>query len=127
MTAPGYQQFNVDDLQISAGKATREIVMPLLRGYAVRGRVFERSTGAGVVDAWISFRPASGEEDYSGRRRHAKSKDDGAFMLDGIPGGDVVLIVCAQDHAQRVVRVFVDEKTPHRRSSFPPAARSRGP
>lgn len=112
VTAPGYQQFNVDDLQISAGKAPREIVMPLQRGYAVRGRVFERSTGAGVVDAVITFRPASGEEDYSGRRRHAKSKDDGAFVLDGIPGGDVALIVFAQEHAQRVVRVFVDEKTP---------------
>jgi hypothetical protein len=111
VTAPGYQQCNVDDLQISAGKATREIVMPLQRGYAVRGRVFERNTGAGVVDAVITFRPVSGDEDYSGRRRHAKSKDDGAFVLDGIPGGDVALIVSAQDHAQRVVRVFVDEKT----------------
>jgi hypothetical protein len=112
VTAPGYQQFNVDDLQITAGKATREIVMPLQRGYAVRGRVFERSTGAGIVDAVITFRPVSGDEDFSGRRRHAKSKDDGAFVLDGIPGGDVALIVSAQDHAQRVVRVFVDEKTP---------------
>jgi hypothetical protein len=112
VTAPGYQQFNVDDLQISAGKTIREIVMPLLRGYAVRGRVFERSTGAGVIDAVITFRPVNGDEDHPGRRRQAKSKDDGAFVLDGIPGGDVALIVSAPEHAQRAVRVFVDEKTP---------------
>ena len=111
VTAPGYQQFNVDDLKISAGKATREIVMPLLRGYAVRGRVFERSTGAGVMDAVITFRPLSGDEDYYGRRRRTKSKDDGAFVLDGVPGGDLALIVSAKDHADQVVRIYVDDKT----------------
>lgn len=44
VTAPGYQQFNVDDVTISPDKPTREIVMPLLRGFAVRGRVIELST-----------------------------------------------------------------------------------
>lgn len=85
VTAPGYQQFNVDDLQIAPGKATREIVMPLRRGYAVRGRVFELSTGAGVVDATISFRPAGLEENFFRRGPYAKSKDDGSFTLDGVP------------------------------------------
>ena len=33
--------------------------MPLLRGHALRGRVFEHSTGAGIPDAWIGFRPAA--------------------------------------------------------------------
>ena len=52
----GYRQFDIGEFKIVAGKTTRETVMPLLRGYSVRGRVFERSTGAGIADAWISFR-----------------------------------------------------------------------
>lgn len=112
VTAPGYQQFNVDDLQIAPGKATREIVMPLRRGYAVRGRVFELSTGAGVVDATISFRPAGLEENFFRRGPYAKSKDDGSFTLDGVPGGDVALTVSPPEHAPRSVAIVVDEKTP---------------
>lgn len=112
VSAHGYQQFNLDDLQISTQKPTREFVMPLLRGFAVRGRVFELSTGAGVADAWISFRPKGAEEDFSRRRPYTHSKQDGSFTLDGIPSGDVVLTVGAQDHAPRDVETFVDEKTP---------------
>jgi hypothetical protein len=110
--APGYQQFNVDKLQIAADKATREIVMPLLRGYAVHGRVFELRTGAGVADAWISFVPADGDEDYRRRRPRTQSQADGSFTLDGVAGGDVELLVDAQNHARRIVEVFMDEKTP---------------
>jgi hypothetical protein len=110
--APGYQQFNVDKLQIAADKATREIVMPLLRGYAVRGRVFELRTGAGVADAWISFRPVGANDDYRRRRSRTQSHDDGSFTLDGTAGGDVELTVDVENHARRVVQVFVDEKTP---------------
>jgi Carboxypeptidase regulatory-like domain len=112
VTAPGYQLFNLEDLQISDGKATREIVMPLLRGLTVRGRVFELSTGAGVADAWISFRPVGTSDRTLGSRLVAKSKDDGSFTLDGVPGGDVVLTVGAQDHAYRELEITVDEKTP---------------
>lgn len=65
VTAPGYQLFHLGEVKVVAGKTTRETVMPLLRGYAVRGRVFERSTGAAVADAWVTFRETSewrGEE-----------------------------------------------------------------
>jgi hypothetical protein len=110
--APGYQQFNVDKLQIATDKASREIVMPLLRGYAVRGRVFERRTGAGVADAWVSFRPVDVDDDYRRRRSRTQSQADGSFTLDGTAGGDVELTVFAENHAPRVVQVFVDEKTP---------------
>ena len=112
VSAPGYQMFNVGAFQISEGERTRETVMPLLRGFAVRGRVFELSTGAGIVDAWISFRQLNDAESFGKSKAYAKSKDDGSFTLDGIPGGEVVLTVRAQDHAFRELIVLVDEKTP---------------
>jgi hypothetical protein len=112
VAARGYQQFNLDELEISADKATREFVMPLLRGHALSGRVFEHSTGTGIAGAQISFRPSDGDEDHFGRRARATSKDDGSFTLEGVSAGNVVVTVNARSHAPRVVEVAVDEKTP---------------
>ena len=112
IAAPGYQQFNLDELHLLPARATREIAMPLRRGYAVRGRIVEQSGGAAVVDAWISFRPFGTEEDSRRHIPHAKSQADGSFFLDGLPGGDVILDVVAPEHAQRLVSITVDERTP---------------
>jgi hypothetical protein len=112
VSAPNYQRFNIENLEISADKATRELVMPLLRGYALRGRVYEHSTGTGVGGAQIGFRPSDGGEDFYERRPRATSKEDGAFTLEGVPGGSVVVTVEAPSHAPRVVEVAVEEKTP---------------
>jgi hypothetical protein len=112
VSAPGYQMFNVKELQISEGETTSEIVMPLLPGFAVRGRVFDLSSGAGIVDAVIGFRQADAPESFSKSKPYVKSKEDGSFTLDGIPGGDIVLTIGARDHAYRELTVFVDEKTP---------------
>lgn len=112
ITAPGYQQFNLDKLQLLPARATREIAMPLRRGYAVRGRIVEQSGGAAVVGAYVSFRPFGTEEDSSRHIPYAQSKADGTFFLDGLPGGDVMLTVTDQQHAQRLVTITVDEKTP---------------
>lgn len=112
ITAPGYQQFNLDKLHLLPAKATRDITMPLRRGYAVRGRIVEQSGGAAVIDAWVSFRPFGTEEDSSRHISYAQSKADGSFFLDGLPGGDVILSVVAPKHAQRLVAITVDERTP---------------
>jgi len=112
VSAPGYRMFNVGEFQISEGEGTRETVMPLLRGFAVRGRVFDSSTGAGIVDARIGFRQVPDPESFGPSQAHAKSREDGSFTLDGIPGGNIVLIANAPDHAYRELSVFVDEKTP---------------
>jgi hypothetical protein len=112
ISAPGHQAFNVPEFRVEAGKATREMVMPLLRGYAVSGRIVELSTGAGIADAGIGFRVV-GDQGYGYRSTAwVKSKDDGSFTLDGLPGGDVLFMVGAQDHAYRELSVMVDEKTP---------------
>ncbi len=98
MQAHGYQQFNLAEFKIEAGKATRELVMPLLRGFIVRGRVFELSTGAGIPDAWICFKASRQRRNDDGRPGpYSKSKEDGSFTLDGVPGGDITLTVGAQD------------------------------
>ena len=112
VSAAGHQTFNVPEFKIDAGKGTRETVMPLLRGYAIQGRIFELSTGAGIADAGIGFRMA-GDQSYGFRSTAwAKSKDDGSFTLDGVPGGDILLMVGARDHAHRELAIAVDEKTP---------------
>jgi hypothetical protein len=112
VSAPGYQMFKAEDLQVLGGEPTRELVMPLMRGFAVRGRVFELSTGAGIADAGIGFRPASVPDGFDRLASHVKSKEDGSFMLDGVPGGDVILTAGARDHAYRELLIVVDEKTP---------------
>jgi hypothetical protein len=86
--------------------------MPLRRGYAVRGRIVEQSGGAPVVGAYVSSRPFGTEEDTSRYVPYAQSKADGSFFLDGLPGGDVILSVTDQLHAQRLVTITVDETTP---------------
>jgi carboxypeptidase family protein len=111
VSAQGHQMFNVPEFGVEAGKATRELVMPLLRGFAVRGHVVDSGTGAGIADAGISFRVA-GNGDPGYRTAWTKSRDDGSFVLDGIPGGDILLTVGAQDHAYRELPLLVDEKTP---------------
>jgi hypothetical protein len=111
VSASGHQMFNLPEFQIEAGKPTREIVMPLLPGYALRGRVVDLRTGAGIADAWIGFRPVN-ENEGPRSRASAKSKDDGSFTLDGVPGGDIVLTAAAREFAYRELQIAVDEKTP---------------
>src|SRR6185312_9955583 len=112
VSAPGYQLFNVGEFQIAEGGRTRETEMPLQHGFAVRGRVFDSTTGAGIFDAWITFRQVNGTEDFGKSKANVKSKEDGSFTLDGIPGGEIVLTASARNHAYRELSVFVDEKTP---------------
>jgi hypothetical protein len=111
INAPGYQQFNLDELKLSV-RATREIAMPLRPGCAVRGRVVELGSGAAVVNAIITARPFGSTQDFSERAPHAKSHGDGSFLLDGISAGDAVLAVFSPGHAPRYVAITVDERTP---------------
>jgi carboxypeptidase family protein len=111
VSAHGYLQFDLGEVTIVAGKSTREVVMPLLRGFSLRGRVVAASTGAGIQGAWITFRVVNAwprGREYS----YAKSKEDGSFVLDGVPGGDIELGVGAEGYAGRSVEIVVDENTP---------------
>ena len=114
VTAPGYQQFRFDGLSIVAGKTTRESVMPMRRGHTLKGRVFDQGSGAGIGDAWVAFRDASDPWPNTDptRERSEKSKEDGTFVLDGVPGGEMIVMVGAKDHANRELAVVVSDDTP---------------
>lgn len=113
VAASRYQHFRVEGFSVVAGKTTREIVMPLQRGNTLRGRVFDQVSGIGIGEAWITFKDASA---WRGQRpdeeRFAKSKDDGTFVLDGVPGGDMIVSAGATGHAYREVAVAVIDDTP---------------
>jgi hypothetical protein len=112
VAAPRYQHFRLDGLSIAVGKTTREVVMPLQSGHVLKGRVFDQVSGAGIADAHISFRdPAQAQPNWM-RHRYVKSKKDGAFELDGVPGGEVIVIVGAHLYAPRELTVIVTDDMP---------------
>ena len=112
VAAHRYQRFLIEGLSIAADKATREVVMPLRLGHTLKGRVFDQASGAGIGDAWIAVRDASDPWPDPMRSRYEKSKADGTFVLDGVPGGDMIVVASAKDHASGEVAVTVSENTP---------------
>jgi hypothetical protein len=108
---PGYQQFDLGEREFLADKSTPELVVPLLRGNALRGRVFDQSTGAGLPDAGVGFREAGTDDDSRGLPAFVRSQGDGSFTLDGVPAGDIVLTVGASGYAYRELELAVDEET----------------
>lgn len=113
VTAPRHQQFRVVGLRITAGKTTRELVMPLQRGYTLRGRVFDQTSKAGIAEAFVSFNdPSDWRGQVQDEQRYTKSKQDGTFVLDGVPRGDMIVRAGAKDYAYREVAVTVADETP---------------
>src|SRR5688572_16959287 len=110
-SAPGYQRFELIDLLISSGDTAPEIVLPLRRGYRLRGRVYDELSGAGIASASVSFRESDVgrfEDDFRSRVRVSSAKD-GSFVLEGVPAGRVTLDVDAQDYAGRELTIAVDD------------------
>jgi hypothetical protein len=112
IAAQGYQRFNLDEVTIVAGKKTREVVMPLLRGFTVRGRVVAASTGAAIPNAGVTYQLANGLPRIGVPQPDTRTKPDGTFVIDGMPGGDIVLTAGAEGYADRQVEFELDEKTP---------------
>ncbi|MDY6944835.1 MAG: carboxypeptidase-like regulatory domain-containing protein [Pseudomonadota bacterium] len=111
-TARGYQRFELTDVQISVDKATAEVLIPMRPGNALRGRVFDESTNAGIAGAQVTFREAHvGRYEGNFRVRPATlSQKDGAFVLDGLPAGPVVVTVSAQKYGPREVDLMAADK-----------------
>lgn len=110
--AAGYQRF-LTDLKFGKGEATQEVIIPLVRGATLRGRVYAEASGVGIASAGIGFRIA-GQHPYEGNwrlRPRTQSQVGGAFVLDGIPPGRITLSVGANNYAGRELDLVVDENT----------------
>jgi hypothetical protein len=107
--ARGYQQFLLEPVEILPGKTT-EIPIPLRRGLALRGRVFDESTGMGIASATLAFRES--EESRLGGgwelRDRVQTGKEGAFVIDGVPPGRVVLTIDAGGYAGEERDVLVE-------------------
>jgi hypothetical protein len=112
-SARGYQRFDLDLVEIPPN-TTKEVVMPLQRGHALRGRVYDETSSVGIASASVSFREAHLAR-YDGNFRmrvKASTSKDGSFVLDGVPAGPVILSVSAQNYAGREIDVSVAEQSP---------------
>jgi hypothetical protein len=112
LSAHGYQRFDAGEVTVVAGKKTREVVMPLLRGFAVRGRVVAADTGAPIPEVGVTYQIANGMPRLGVPLPDTKTNQDGSFVIDGVPGGDIVLTAEAQGYASKAVEIDLDEKTP---------------
>jgi hypothetical protein len=114
IAAARYQHFHFDKLSIARGKTTREVVMPLQRGHTLEGRVFDQISGAGIAEASIGFRdPATvGASRNPLGERYEKTRNDGTFVLDGVPGGNIIVTAIASNHASREIALKVSDDTP---------------
>jgi hypothetical protein len=114
IAAPRYQHFHFDNLSIAPGKTTREVVMPLQRGHTLEGRVFDQVSGAGIAEAYVGFRdPGTVRASPNPLGdRYEKTRNDGTFVLDGVPSGDMIVTAVASNHASREIALKVSDDTP---------------
>jgi hypothetical protein len=112
--AAGYQPFFLQSLDLVGGQTTSEVILPLVRGNAVRGRVYDLASNSGIASAYITYHPA-GEGFYQGNfrlRPSTQSGKDGTFILNGLPPGRITLDVSANNYSSRELDLTVDDDTP---------------
>jgi hypothetical protein len=113
VVARGYQRFDMSDLNVVSGRTAREVVLPLLRGHTVSGRVFDEASGAGIGTAMIKFREVH-ERRFSMRalsQQPLQVQADGSFVLEGVPPGRVTLSFSARNYVSRELDITVGETT----------------
>ena len=111
ITAPDYQRFVIEDLNIAAGQKAPELTVPLLRGYKVTGRVFDESSGAGIGDASVIY-DESGADIGVARNGYVATDKDGSFAFDGVPLGRIRLTARSAEYAERALKIVVSKQTP---------------
>jgi hypothetical protein len=87
VTARGYQRFELPDVRITTGPQ-QELLLPLQKGHAVRGRVYDEATGAGIAAGIDVLNPtASMALRSTGGRSPNTASQDGSFVIDGVAPG----------------------------------------
>jgi hypothetical protein len=114
-SARGYQRFELEGVQLQPGETTPEIVMPLQRGHAVKGRVYDEASGVGIAGASLNFRESQVqrfEPNWRIRQSFAvRSKKSGSFVLEGVPSGRITISAGAGGYAGREVEIVVGDET----------------
>lgn len=114
-SARGYQRFELEGVQLQPGETTPEIVMPLRRGHAVKGRVYDEASGAGIAAASINFRESHVHQfapNWRIRQSFAvTSEKSGSFVLEGVPSGRITIAAGATGYAAREVEIVVGDET----------------
>jgi hypothetical protein len=112
VTAPGYQRFELPDIRITNGPQ-QELLLPLQKGHAVRGRVYDEATGAGIAAGIDVLGPTAviALRSTGGRSANIASQD-GSFVIDGVAPGRTTLVVEAKNYTTRTVVVEVGPNTP---------------
>ena len=75
---------------------------------SIAGRVVDRLSGAPIAGAWVSLEPPTGDPLFAVAgltRDPAKTDQDGAFLLGGLPVGAVRVRVGAQGYPRKYVEV----------------------
>lgn len=110
--ARGYQRFELPAVAIADDQAAQEVLIPMRPGQALKGRVFDEATDAGIAGATLNFREAHVDR-YDGdfrMRPSTLSQKNGAFVLDGLPEGRIVIAVHAKNYASRELEVAIGNK-----------------
>lgn len=114
-SARGYQRFELEGVPLQPGETTPEIVMPLRRGHAVQGRVYDEASGVGIAAASVNFRESQAhrfEPNWRIRQSFAvRSEKSGSFVLEGVPSGRITISAGADGYAGREVEIIVGEET----------------
>jgi len=112
VTAPGYQRFELPDVRITHGPR-QELLLPLQKGQAVRGRVYDEATGAGIAAGIDVLKPTDIVSlRTTGGRSQNTAGQDGSFFIDGVAPGRTTLIVEAKNYTTRSVLVEVGPDMP---------------
>src|SRR5688572_4935273 len=94
-SARDYQRLELEGVRLRPGETTPEIVMPLRRGHAVQGRVYDEATGVGIAAASVNFRESQVDR-FAGNWRirdslAVRSGKNGSFVLEGVPSGRITI------------------------------------
>ena len=114
-SARDYQRFELEGVRLRPGETTPEIVMPLRRGHAVKGRVYDEATGVGIAAASVNFRESQVHRFAPNWRIRdsfaVRSEKSGSFVLEGVPSGRITLSAGVDGYAGREVEIVVGDET----------------
>lgn len=91
VNAPGYQKYQLGDLEVPSRGEVSGVEIVLVRGATITGRV-TRPDGTPAVQAMVTWAPA-GETSFMGGGFQASTQTDGEgrFRLDGVAPGPAVV------------------------------------